>query len=133
MQEVNLLTGRCDYIRLMALRPPEALRAELEREIVAREESISEGIATMNPRVNSRDNQTGDECCVERGHLEEADSSAGKISVFAPVGVALLGLGIGQDIEWDFANGAVRRLTVVSATQLPAAIGTESSATEPSH
>ncbi len=132
MQEVNLLIRRCDYIRLMALRPPEALRTELERAIVTPDESMPEGIVTMNSRVRYRDNQTGDERCVELVYPEEADSSAGKISVFAPVGTALLGLGVGQDIEWDFPNGAVRRLTVVSVTQLPAA-GSESSATEPSH
>ena len=87
----------------------------------------------MNSRVCYQDDQTGENRWVELVYPDEADPAAGRISVLAPVGAALLGLGIGQDIEWDFPNGAVRRLTVVSVIQPPPETETETSATEPSH
>ena len=132
MQEVNLTIRRCDYIRLMTLRPPPELRAELERANVVADESMPDGIVTMNSRVTYRDEQTGENRSVELVYPDEADSAAGRISVLAPVGAALLGLSIGQEIEWDFPNGSVRLLTVVSVIQPPPETATETSSTEPS-
>lgn len=43
---------------------------------------------------------------------EEADAAAGRISVLAPVGSALLGLSVGQSIDWPFTGGVIRRLRV---------------------
>ena len=34
------------------------------------------------------------------------------VSILAPVGTALIGLSAGQAIEWDFPDGAHRRLRV---------------------
>lgn len=133
MQEVILQIRRCDYIRLMALRPPPELRAELDRAIVTPDDSIPKDIVTMNARVCYRDEATGAERWVELAYPEAADPSAGRISVLAPVGAALLGLRVGQDIEWDFPNGAVRRLTVIAVIQPPPETATEPPATEPSH
>jgi regulator of nucleoside diphosphate kinase len=35
----------------------------------------------------------------------DADESAGRISVLSPLGTALLGLSVGQAIDWDFPDG----------------------------
>lgn len=39
-----------------------------------------------------------------------ADAAGGKVSVLAPVGIALFGLSEGQSIEWDFPDGSRRLL-----------------------
>jgi regulator of nucleoside diphosphate kinase len=53
----------------------------------------------------------------------EADASAGRISVLAPVGTALLGLVVGQTIEWPMPSGQSRRLRVVAVPYQPEAAG----------
>ena len=44
----------------------------------------------------------------------EANPALGKVSVFAPVGAALIGLAVGESIEWDFPDGTPHRLCVLA-------------------
>ena len=117
MKESNLVLSQTDFVRLMALRPPPELFAELERAIVVPVESMPPSVVTMGSRVVYLDRETGQTREVEVVFPDEADAGAGKVSVFAPVGAALIGLGEQQQIEWDFPNGSLRKLTVVSVTQ----------------
>jgi regulator of nucleoside diphosphate kinase len=48
-----------------------------------------------------------------------ADIGQGKISIFTPVGVALLGLAEGQTISWKTRNDQTERLTVLSVNREP--------------
>jgi regulator of nucleoside diphosphate kinase len=43
---------------------------------------------------------------------QDEDISAGRISVLTPVGVALLGLSAGQEMEWHTRDGRTQRLKV---------------------
>jgi regulator of nucleoside diphosphate kinase len=49
----------------------------------------------------------------------EADIDAGKISILVPVGTALLGLRVGQSIDWELPNGAKQRYRVVAVPYQP--------------
>lgn len=42
----------------------------------------------------------------------EADIAAGKVSILTPIGAALIGLSVGQSIEWTARDGRVHLLTV---------------------
>jgi transcription elongation GreA/GreB family factor len=53
----------------------------------------------------------------------EAAPSRGRISILAPVGVALLGLSVGQEIEWPLPNGRTASLRIVSVLYQPEAAG----------
>ena len=44
---------------------------------------------------------------------QEADISAGRISILTPIGAALIGLSPGQSIHWEARDGAVRELAVI--------------------
>ncbi len=44
---------------------------------------------------------------------QEADISAGRISILTPIGAALIGLSPGHSIHWEARDGAVRELAVV--------------------
>ena len=46
-----------------------------------------------------------------------------RISVLAPVGSALLGLSVGDTIEWPLPNARSRRLRVLAVTYQPEAAG----------
>lgn len=117
MQQTNLIISEMDFVRLMAIQPPPDLRAELERAIVIPEDSMKTDIVTMGSRVRYTEHETGNSREIEIVFPEEAEAAAGKVSVFAPVGAALIGLGVGQEIEWDFPGGSTRRLTVVEVIQ----------------
>jgi regulator of nucleoside diphosphate kinase len=116
MQQTNLIISESDFIRLMATQPPPDLRAELERAIVVPNDLMQTGIVTMGSRVRYAEIETGHSREVEIVFPEEADPALGKVSVFAPVGAALIGLSVGQEIDWDFP-GSSRRLTVVAVSQ----------------
>jgi regulator of nucleoside diphosphate kinase len=53
---------------------------------------------------------------------DHADISAGKISVFAPIGTAMLGYRVGDVIEWAVPEGR-RRLKVTEVLYQPEASG----------
>nr|MBL8410600.1 nucleoside diphosphate kinase regulator [Dechloromonas sp.] len=112
MQQTTLIISEADFIRLMATQPPTDLRAELERAIVVPNDLMPSGIVTMGSRVRYAESTTGHCREVEIVFPEEADPTHNKVSVFAPVGAALIGLAVGQEIDWDFP-GSSRRLTVV--------------------
>ena len=117
MQQTNLIIGETDFVRLMASQPPPDLRAELERAIVVQDESIDNDTVTMGSRVRYAELESGNSREVEIVYPEEADPAKGRVSVFAPVGAALIGLRIGHEIDWDFPGGTTRRLVVVGVTQ----------------
>ena len=117
MQQTNLIISERDFVRLMAIQPPPDLRAELERAIVIPDDSMKTDIVTMGSRVRYTEHETGNSREIEIVFPEEAEAAAGKVSVFAPVGAALIGLGVGQEIAWDFPGGSTRRLTVVEVIQ----------------
>lgn len=116
MQQANLIVSETDFVRLMATQPPPDLRAELERAIVVPDDLMQPDIVTMGSRVRYTETETGNSREVQIVYPEEAAPALGKVSVFAPVGAALIGLGVGQEIGWDFPGGG-RHLTVVGVFQ----------------
>jgi regulator of nucleoside diphosphate kinase len=49
----------------------------------------------------------------------DLDGSAGRISILAPVGSALLGLRVGQQIEWPALHGTSVRVRIVEVLYQP--------------
>ena len=110
-----------DFVRVMALQPEPALRAELERAIVVPPDALPSGVVGMYSQVRYRDEHTGVSRQIQIVLPEDADLQQGKVSVLAPVGAALLGVETGQVIDWTFPAGEIRRLRVeevLSMTQV---------------
>lgn len=60
---------------------------------------------------------------------QDENISSGRVSVLTPVGIALIGLGVGNSMEWRRRDGSVQRLTVQRIAQLqPAAAMTDACA-----
>lgn len=114
-----LIITETDFALLRMLRPHEALQRELERAIVVSAEAVPRDVVTMGSRVLYVDETTGERRLVKIVYPAVADASEGRISVLAPVGAALLGLSIGQAIEWDFPDGSRRRLRVEDVSYQP--------------
>jgi regulator of nucleoside diphosphate kinase len=100
-----------------------ALEDEIETAEVVERSQIPADVVTMNSRIRFVDEESGDETEVTLVYPSEADASAGRVSVLAPVGTALLGLSVGQSIEWPMPTGHSRRLRVVAVPYQPEAAG----------
>ncbi len=116
--EYLILTDH-DFVRLMALQPDPRLRAELERAIVVPPETIPAQVVTMHSRVRYLDESSGERRELQVVYPEEAALIDGQVSVFAPVGAALLGLSVDHAIELDFPGGGKRRLRVEEVVDQP--------------
>jgi regulator of nucleoside diphosphate kinase len=101
----------------------ERLEAELLRAHVVAQYEIPEDVVTMNSRVVFENEDTGERREVTLVYPGSADIDAGKISVLVPVGTALLGLRVGQSIDWELPGGEMRRYRIAAVPYQPEAAG----------
>lgn len=90
-----------------------ALQRELDRADVLPAGVHATDIVGMHTNVACIDEHDGSRHQLTLVYPHEADASAGRISVLAPVGAALLGLTIGQRIDWPAPNGGTLQLRVL--------------------
>ena len=130
----SLLLSRLDVERIEELlEQPQfrgldtgALRGELERAEVAEPAAMPGDVITMNSvaRVRVDDAELGShERELALVYPRDADGSAHKVSVLAPVGSALLGLRTGDSIDWPMPGGRTARLEVLAIRYQPEAAG----------
>ena len=100
-----------------------ALEEELGRAEVVDPTHIPPDVVTMNSTVRFTDEQTGEEQEVTLVYPAEADFTRQRVSILAPLGSALLGLRVGQAIDWPVPSGQVKRFRVLAVTQQPEAAG----------
>ncbi|WQG59606.1 nucleoside diphosphate kinase regulator [Pseudomonas sp. RTB3] len=97
----------------------EALQAELDRaEQVVGHEEVPAGVVTMNSRVHCREESSGKDYHLTLVYPQDAGAE-GTVSVLAPVGCALLGLQVGQHIDWPAPGGKTLKLTLLSVEGQP--------------
>ncbi len=100
----------------------EALQAELDRAEVVGHDEVPAGVVTMNSRVHCREESSGKDYHLTLVYPQDAGNE-GCVSVLAPVGTALLGLSVGQHIDWIGPNGKVLKLTLLAVEYQPEAAG----------
>jgi regulator of nucleoside diphosphate kinase len=93
------------------------LAAELERALVLDDEHVPSDVITMNARARVLDLASGERRDLQLVFPWQADVSAGRISVLAPLGTALLGYRVDDQIEWPMPGG-LRRLRIEDVSQL---------------
>ena len=104
------------------------LRVELERALVLDPSELSPSVVTMHAAVRVRDLESGRRQELTLVSPHEADVSAGRISVLAPLGTALLGYRMGDVVE-RVMPGGLRRLLIEEVSQPPATDGVAAEAT----
>lgn len=100
----------------------EALEQELARAQVVGHDEVPAGVVTMNSRVHCREEASGKDYHLTLVYPQDAGGE-GKVSVLAPVGSALLGLSVGQDIDWPVPGGKTLKLTLLAVEYQPEAAG----------
>ncbi len=106
----------------------EMLQDELDNAEVVPSEEIPANVITMNSRVRVRDLDSSKDEIYTLVFPKEADISRNRISILAPLGVALLGYRKGDIIEWPVPGGT-RRLCVEDILYQPEADGDGGSGT----
>jgi regulator of nucleoside diphosphate kinase len=100
----------------------ESLDAELHRAVIVGQLAIPADVGTMNSEVVYEDVATGARRTVRVVYPKDANATAGRVSVLAPIGTALLGLRTGQTIAW-LTPGGMREIRIVEVRYQPEAAG----------
>lgn len=102
------------------------LRRELDRAAIIDRESIPLDVVTMESRVEFEDLSTGEIETYSITFPDRANVEAQRISILAPIGIALIGCREGQIVSWVTPGGTrqlkIRRVTPAEA-DVPHATG----------
>ena len=129
MKRPKITVAKTDHAKLMTManglieRKPEIaeeLIAELERAVVVDDRKVPAGTVQMGSSLeySTEDGATRRVTLVYPG---EADIAEGRISIFTPVGTALLGMAVGKTIDFVANDGREHLLTITAVEQAPPA------------
>ena len=77
----------------------------------------------MNSTLRFSMVETGKEFCLTLVYPRDMDGSADKLSIFAPVGSALLGLSVGDELAWPGPGGKSMTVQVKDIVYQPESAG----------
>ncbi len=86
------------------------LRRELERAQLVTAKDIPTDVVTMDSQVQVFDLEMGDRYVFTLSWPYQQKTADDRINVLAPLGMALLGSRVGQQIEWPVPDGTCRLL-----------------------
>ena len=132
MEDKMLITTN-DYQRLTGLmgfsslneKMPEIvnqLNIKFKTAKMTSQDKVSDDVITMNSRVLLKEVSKGRQAEVTITYPQDADGREGKISVFSPIGSALLGRRVGDRVSWKVPNG-VGNFEVIKIIYQPEAVG----------
>lgn len=100
-----------------------ALLEELARAELVEPEDMPRDVVTMNSRVRFVLGDAAQEFDMALAYPKDVDGAPGKLSVLTPVGSALLGLKVGDSIDWTGPGGARVDVTVRDIVYQPERAG----------
>jgi len=83
------------------------LKAELDRARIVPGPEMPANVIAMNSTVELEDLEDGEILTYTLVFPENADIAAGKISILAPLGMAMLGFKAGDEFEWPVPAGTI--------------------------
>lgn len=128
MQTKPIYVTERDYERIEALLDEvdtgaapdlDALRQELQRAKIVDSDSVADDVVTMHSTVSFENTETGKRFDLALVYPGEMDDSPARVSILAPVGSALLGLSVGQSIDWPMSGGKTITLRVLAVNNQP--------------
>lgn len=120
LSQRSVLVGQRDHDRIHAVlrkfdsHHSSLLYEEIDAAIVVDDLQLPADVVRMNSVINFLDLDLGTTSVVELVYPHEVDTTPHGVSILAPVGAALLGLRVGEAIDWPLPNNKRRRLEVVS-------------------
>lgn len=95
--------------------PMAQLRTELERAVLVPDEELPPSVARIGSTVRVQDMDTDETDVYTLTLPERADPAQQRISVLAPLGLALLGYAEGDELTWAMPRGT-RRLRILQVS-----------------
>jgi regulator of nucleoside diphosphate kinase len=95
-----------------------ALQAELSRAQIVDPGDVPHDVVTMNSLVRFRLEESGEEFRLRLVYPKDGEGED-RISILAPVGSALLGLSVGDELQWPMPHGRVSTVKVVEVMHQP--------------
>lgn len=99
----------------------ENLELELDRAKIISDDLVPTDLVTMNSKVKFLVLQENKEMIITIVYPSDANFAEGKISVLASLGSALIGLRVGQEINWMFPDGKTKTLKIIDVLYQPEA------------
>ncbi|NLZ78448.1 MAG: nucleoside diphosphate kinase regulator [Gammaproteobacteria bacterium] len=100
----------------------EALEAELARANFVGHTDIANDVVTMNSKAHFSEESSAADYQLTLAYPAQS-AIEGHVSILAPIGTALLGLSVGQSIEWLTPAGKTLKLTLNQVAYQPEAHG----------
>ena len=111
-QDLDRLEALLESLPANAVPGNAELQAELERAEIVEPEQIPPTVVTMNSTVRFSIDSSGQDFRLTLVYPKDVDGSGDKISVLASVGSVLLGLSIGDEIEWSCLGGGIIKVWI---------------------
>jgi len=118
--DLERLEGLLGELRGGAPEIADGLRAELDRAKIVERDEVPPDVVTMNSTVRFTDEESGKEFERTLCYPHEATGGTDKVSILAPLGSALLGLSVGQTIDWPVPGGRTARIRILDVVSQPA-------------
>lgn len=126
LSKPDIVVSSTDYTRLSAMldnlpqnETTDLLTAELERASILDTEQMPPNVVMMHTTVKFTVLSTGRESTYTLAYPREINAGGDKLSVLTPVGSALIGLSVGQEIEWPLPGGKAARIRIDKVLRQP--------------
>lgn len=115
--DLERLEGLLGELRSAAPEVADGLRSELDRARIVEAAEVPEDVVTMHSTVRFEDEDSHKEFERTLCYPGEAVGAGEQVSILAPLGSALLGLSVGQRIDWPAPGGRTTRIRVLDVSQ----------------
>ena len=99
------------------------LQAELDRAEIVEPADMPPHVVSMHSTVKFSIHETGKDFCLTLVYPRDAGNTENAISIFAPVGSALLGLSVGDELAWPVPGGGSMTVRVAQVAYQPERAG----------
>ncbi len=117
--DLDRLEGLLGELRAGAPEIADGLRSELDRARIVEPDEVPKDVVTMNSTVRFVDEESGKEFERTLCYPGEATGGVDKVSILAPLGSALLGLSVGQRIDWPVPGGRTAHIRILEVLSQP--------------
>ncbi|THT98730.1 nucleoside diphosphate kinase regulator [Lampropedia puyangensis] len=110
--DVDRIEALLEAMPASAFAHRDALEKEIDRAEILPPEEIPPTVVTMNSTVRFVIAETGKEFALTLVYPRDLQGMDDRVSVFAPIGSALLGLSVGDSLSWPAPGGKVMTVHV---------------------
>lgn len=100
-----------------------ALLDELARADIVEPQDMPPGVVTMNSTVRFEIDAPNEQFCLTLAYPKDMDQVSNGISILTPIGTALLGLSVGDTIDWPRPDGQLLKVRLLEVLYQPERAG----------